>query len=116
MEFRVKKRKRTVLTTKQHKILMQSFEDCAFPDAEKRHELGKLLNMSARTVQIWFQNQRQKIKNQPYDSKSNLNSDESTDSIEQVRIQSSSKSLSMLAHLACIEYDRKFNKRDKNIE
>ncbi|ELA41836.1 uncharacterized protein VICG_01188, partial [Vittaforma corneae ATCC 50505] len=62
MDIGVKKRKRTVLTARQHKILLKSFEGCAFPDAEQRLVLGRILSMSPRTVQIWFQNQRQKVK------------------------------------------------------
>lgn len=55
-----KRRKRTVLTAKQHRILRKYFDDCPFPDSAQRSELGKSLEMSSRTVQVWFQNQRQK--------------------------------------------------------
>lgn len=116
MDIIVKKRKRTVLTAKQHKILMKSFDYCAFPDAEQRLSLGKILGMSPRTVQIWFQNQRQKIKSQFSESRSSQNSEETGESVENPRIVTpipSNKSLDILAHLACVEYDRKFGNRKK---
>lgn len=113
MEFNVKKRKRTVLTAKQHKMLSRSFEDCAFPDAEQRLSLGKLLNMTPRTVQIWFQNQRQKVKNNSPDDRSNESSEETLESVEDIRKNDMVKSLEALAHLASMEYDRKFGNAKK---
>lgn len=111
MDLDVKKRKRTVLTARQQKVLTKSFGDCPFPDAEQRYTLGKLLNMTPRTVQIWFQNQRQKVKNHTHSSRSSQSSDES---IEHSRKQPTAKSLNTLAHVACIEYDRKFGTSDEN--
>lgn len=110
-----KKRKRTVLSAKQHKILLKSFQECAFPDAEKREELGKSLNMSSRTVQIWFQNQRQKMKSQTQETRNEFSSEE-FECLEYTRRRNVSKSLDKLAHIACIEYDRKFRKRDKELD
>ncbi len=116
MDLCIKKRKRTVLTARQHKILTKSFEECAFPDAEQRIELGKALNMTPRTVQIWFQNQRQKMKNNNQDH-SNINSSEDTaESVENTRKQTITKSLELLAQLACMEYDRKFSKNGNEVE
>lgn len=76
MDHNYRKRKRTVLTAKQHKILNKFFEECAFPDSEQRLSLGKALNMTPRTVQIWFQNQRQKIRNHCDDQRFLLASEE----------------------------------------
>ncbi|KAI9279847.1 hypothetical protein BY458DRAFT_501836 [Sporodiniella umbellata] len=43
--------------------LNRIFEQTRFPSTELRIELGKSLGMSSRTVQIWFQNKRQSIRN-----------------------------------------------------
>lgn len=111
-----KKRKRTVLTARQHRILMVSFEECAFPDAEQRLVLGRILDMTPRTVQIWFQNQRQKVRNHAQEQRSSQSSEETVENVENARKQSSTKSLSTLAQLACIEYDRRFSKSDERVE
>ncbi|KAF9263381.1 homeobox-domain-containing protein [Marasmius fiardii PR-910] len=52
-----KKRKRA--DAQQLKILNESFAKNAFPSTEERLALAKLLDMSPRSVQIWFQNKRQ---------------------------------------------------------
>ncbi|TDL26169.1 homeobox-domain-containing protein [Rickenella mellea] len=52
-----KKRKRADAT--QLKILNEVYARTAFPTTEERQELAKKLDMSARSVQIWFQNKRQ---------------------------------------------------------
>lgn len=59
---KISKRKRTVLTAGQQKMLNAFYKRCAFPDSEQRLKLGEMLNMSPRSIQIWFQNQRQKTK------------------------------------------------------
>ena len=115
MDSTLKKRKRTVLTAKQHQILVRAFEECPFPDGEQRAALGKTLNMSSRTVQIWFQNQRQKTKNNNTEIRSSDLSDESYENIDNSRYSSfySQRSLQTLAHVASIEYDKKFGSKDK---
>lgn len=115
MDHTLKKRKRTVLTAKQHQILVRAFEDCPFPDGEQRSVLGKSLNMSSRTVQIWFQNQRQKTKNSEFRS-SDL-SDESYENIDNSRRSPffPQRSLQILAQAACIEYDKKFGPKDEKM-
>lgn len=110
-----KKRKRTILTAKQHMTLNKFFKECAFPDLEQRINLGKTLNMTPRTVQIWFQNQRQKIRSSS-DQSSHMNSDEdntpkSSISPKEPRVQA--KSLDALASAACIEYYKKFGSSDQ---
>lgn len=112
MDLESRRRKRTVLTVKQHKVLAKFFEGCAFPDSEQRVSLGKTLNMTPRTVQIWFQNQRQKIRNQYGDSKSSQYSeDDSVETAEDTRRSPPNhiKSLKVLANAAFVEYSRKFD-------
>jgi hypothetical protein len=58
-----KKRSRTVMTPAQSKVLKRYFDINSFPSTEVREELARTLGMKPRTVQIWFQNQRQKNKN-----------------------------------------------------
>ena len=56
----LKKRCRTVMTSSQCRVLNKVLEQTAFPSTEIRENLAKILGMKPRTVQIWFQNQRQK--------------------------------------------------------
>ncbi|ELA46979.1 hypothetical protein VCUG_01510 [Vavraia culicis subsp. floridensis] len=60
--YEVKKRNRTVMTNSQAKVLKNYFNRNMFPSTEAREELAKILGMRPRTIQIWFQNQRQKTK------------------------------------------------------
>ncbi|KAF5393515.1 hypothetical protein D9757_000784 [Collybiopsis confluens] len=55
-----KKRKRADAT--QLKVLNETYARTAFPSTEERQALAKLLDMSARSVQIWFQNKRQSMR------------------------------------------------------
>ncbi|KAF5370863.1 hypothetical protein D9758_001886 [Tetrapyrgos nigripes] len=55
-----KKRKRADAT--QLKILNETYARTAFPSTEERQALAKELDMSARSVQIWFQNKRQSMR------------------------------------------------------
>jgi hypothetical protein len=106
METSVKKRKRTVLTARQQKILAKSFEECAFPDAEQRIELGKSLNMTPRAVQIWFKNKKQKIKSNNQDQII----ENSSKLMEITRRSSFNKSLAILSQISCLEYAKKAKK------
>lgn len=56
----MKKRCRTVMTPSQSRVLKKVLEQTSFPSTELRESLAKMLGMKPRTVQIWFQNQRQK--------------------------------------------------------
>ena len=56
----LRKRCRTVMTPHQSRMLRRVLEQTAFPSTEVRESLAKMLGMKPRTVQIWFQNQRQK--------------------------------------------------------
>jgi len=57
-----KKRVRTVMTPIQSEALKKYFKINAFPSSEERAAISERLEMKPRTVQIWFQNQRQKVK------------------------------------------------------
>ena len=55
------KRKRANAT--QVEILKKTFQQSPFPSTDVRRKLAKQLGMTARSVQIWFQNQRQLARN-----------------------------------------------------
>ncbi|KAJ2744525.1 hypothetical protein GGI20_002897 [Coemansia sp. BCRC 34301] len=55
-------KKRHRLRPEQTRRLLEIFEKTSKPDSEMRKVLGKQLGMTPRTVQIWFQNRRAKIK------------------------------------------------------
>lgn len=57
-----KKRTRTIMTPSQNELLMRFFLIDPFPPTEIREDLARNLKIKPRTVQIWFQNQRQKAK------------------------------------------------------
>lgn len=56
------KRTRTIMSPSQNDLLMRFFAVNPFPTTDVRKELAKSLHITPRTVQIWFQNQRQKAK------------------------------------------------------
>jgi hypothetical protein len=62
------KRKRT--STQQLKYLQTVFDTNPFPSTDQRIEMGKELGMHPRSVQIWFQNKRQSLKQKIDDSSS----------------------------------------------
>ncbi|KAJ1646446.1 hypothetical protein LPJ64_002091 [Coemansia asiatica] len=55
-------KKRHRLRPDQTRRLMEVFQKTTKPDSDMRKILGKQLDMTPRTVQIWFQNRRAKIK------------------------------------------------------
>ncbi|KAI0081238.1 homeobox-domain-containing protein [Panus rudis PR-1116 ss-1] len=57
------KKKRKRADAEQLKVLNDTYNRTAFPSTEERVELAKKLGMSARSVQIWFQNKRQAMRN-----------------------------------------------------
>ncbi|GAA5913425.1 hypothetical protein JCM6882_001958 [Rhodosporidiobolus microsporus] len=59
-----KKRSRTLTTPAQTAVLNALLAKTRFPSTETREEVGKQIGMSARRVQIWFQNRRQSQKRQ----------------------------------------------------
>lgn len=58
----LRKRSRTVLTPFQTRYLQSVLEKTYFPTQIQRDEISRAINVPSRTVQIWFQNQRQKAK------------------------------------------------------
>ncbi|KAI0051244.1 homeobox-domain-containing protein [Auriscalpium vulgare] len=56
------KKKRKRADARQLEALNNTFQRTAFPSTEERAALAKELDMSARSVQIWFQNKRQSMK------------------------------------------------------
>ncbi|GAU98445.1 hypothetical protein RvY_09592 [Ramazzottius varieornatus] len=56
------KRPRTILTSHQRRAFKTSFEVSPKPCRKVRESLAKDLGLSVRVVQVWFQNQRAKIK------------------------------------------------------
>ncbi|KAJ1724538.1 hypothetical protein LPJ53_001184 [Coemansia erecta] len=55
-------KRRHRLRPDQTRCLMEVFQKTSKPDSDARKILGKQLGMTPRTVQIWFQNRRAKIK------------------------------------------------------
>jgi len=60
-----KKRTRTLTTPHQAAVLHALLAQSRFPTTAMREEVGKQIGLSARKVQIWFQNQRQKARRPP---------------------------------------------------
>ncbi|XP_071821084.1 LIM homeobox transcription factor 1-beta-like [Apostichopus japonicus] len=56
------KRPRTILTTQQRRAFKASFEVSSKPCRKVRETLAKDTGLSVRVVQVWFQNQRAKMK------------------------------------------------------
>uniref|UniRef100_T1IJ58 Uncharacterized protein n=1 Tax=Strigamia maritima TaxID=126957 RepID=T1IJ58_STRMM len=56
------KRPRTILTTQQRRAFKASFEISSKPCRKVRESLAKETGLSVRIVQVWFQNQRAKMK------------------------------------------------------
>ncbi|KAF8601952.1 hypothetical protein BDV93DRAFT_524346 [Ceratobasidium sp. AG-I] len=59
-----KKRTRTLMTPDQLTALHRLLSMTRFPTTEQREQCGREIGLSARRVQVWFQNQRQKSKAQ----------------------------------------------------
>ncbi|BGP26531.1 hypothetical protein JCM10295v2_005484 [Rhodotorula toruloides] len=59
-----KKRSRTLTTPAQTAVLNALLAKTRFPSTEVREEVGRQIGMSARRVQVWFQNRRQSQKRQ----------------------------------------------------
>ncbi|KAF5326264.1 hypothetical protein D9611_000034 [Ephemerocybe angulata] len=68
------KKKRKRADAAQLKVLNETYARTAFPSTEERHSLAKALDMSARSVQIWFQNKRQSMRQTNRQSNSNVSS------------------------------------------
>ncbi|KAI8923663.1 homeobox domain-containing protein, partial [Entophlyctis helioformis] len=53
---------RSKTNPEQAEVLIQAFAKNALPDAAQREELAERTGLSARSVQIWFQNRRAKVR------------------------------------------------------
>ncbi|KAM0675739.1 hypothetical protein GVAV_000514 [Gurleya vavrai] len=62
LDFKSRKRNRTILTPMQLRLLNKHYESDAFPNTDAREMIAHSLAMTQRSVQIWFQNHRQKEK------------------------------------------------------
>uniref|UniRef100_A0A1B0G3P6 Uncharacterized protein n=1 Tax=Glossina morsitans morsitans TaxID=37546 RepID=A0A1B0G3P6_GLOMM len=67
------KRPRTILTSQQRKQFKASFEQSPKPCRKVREALAKDTGLSVRVVQVWFQNQRAKMKKIQRKTKNNNN-------------------------------------------
>lgn len=63
MLYNLAKKHRTILTIEQTRYLHNFFYFNSFPTREERMVIAKKLYVPPRTIQIWFQNMRQKVKN-----------------------------------------------------
>lgn len=57
-------RPRAKISSEQLAVLVAAFEREPLPNLDQRQELAKVLGMTPRSVQIWFQNRRQRLKPQ----------------------------------------------------
>lgn len=73
------KRPRTILTSAQRKQFKASFELSPKPCRKVREALAKDTGLSVRVVQVWFQNQRAKMKKIQRKSKQDNNNDKNSD-------------------------------------
>lgn len=73
------KRPRTILTSQQRKQFKASFEQSPKPCRKIREALAKDTGLSVRVVQVWFQNQRAKMKKIQRKAKNNRCSGPSDD-------------------------------------
>lgn len=65
----INKRRRNQLKPYQLRVLNRVLEHTAFPTKEVRDELSRMINVPPKSIQIWFQNQRQKAKSQMREAK-----------------------------------------------
>lgn len=92
-----KKKKRTFITKEALNKLLLAFKKDPFPSAKRRSLLAKKINIPLRSVQIWFQNQRQKIKLSYKNHLENLNENKKIP--DNMLFQA-------LTELACMELDK----------
>lgn len=65
-------RKRNQLNIYQTKVLLKVMERTAFPSRSMRDHLASQLGIPSKSIQIWFQNQRQKSKQQMRNNKASM--------------------------------------------
>merc|ERR1711894_135682 len=91
------RRKRTIMTTEQHTFLKEAFIKDIFPSKTLREEMGQKLNLDPKTIQIWFQNHRQRAKSFEDQFKNHILSKISTKGNKYVDLE-------ILAEVAYYEY------------
>lgn len=79
------KRKRIRLTSEKTLYLQRYFEVKPRPSTSEKREIAKCLNMSFRSVQVWFQNRRAKHKKDMQDMGSNLTNCYMDGSLDMIR-------------------------------
>lgn len=114
MENSDRRKSRLSITPEQHKVLLDNFAICAFPNSARRLKLAGILNISPRSIQIWFQNRRQKAKSEGV-RVDEMHSEVCGHRVTFIRLSSPyrCKSLDLLANLACMEYYRRHDESSK---
>ncbi|XP_055377067.1 LIM homeobox transcription factor 1-beta [Condylostylus longicornis] len=109
------KRPRTILNTQQRRAFKASFEISPKPCRKVRENLAKDTGLSLRIVQVWFQNQRAKVKkiqkkakqdNHNTKGNSETDSQESDSSLAKIKDEAHSDEESMESHFSCSEKSR----------
>ncbi|KAJ9596893.1 hypothetical protein L9F63_012074, partial [Diploptera punctata] len=90
------KRPRTILTTQQRRAFKASFEISPKPCRKVREALAKETGLSVRIVQVWFQNQRAKMKKiqkkARQDNKNNKDDECSDEKIQKTKVKEEEQS------------------------
>ena len=68
-----RKKKRNRATPEQVAVLESFFYTTPCPNSKQREELASQINMPERSVQIWFQNRRAKMRNMQKQNQANMN-------------------------------------------
>ncbi|KXN66073.1 homeobox [Conidiobolus coronatus NRRL 28638] len=63
MQTKIYYPRRKRVNTMQLKILNDQFSKNPFPSIEQRSKLSGMLGISPKSIQIWFQNKRQTLRN-----------------------------------------------------
>lgn len=62
MMMRFQRRQRTSFTRDQLDTLHEAFNRSNYPESKERNELARMTNLEPTRIQVWFQNQRAKVK------------------------------------------------------